>query len=445
MDLVGAKIGMGDQGAQEGDVRGCAFEPERRQGPLGPLQRATEIGRVHDHLGEQRIEVGIGAIARIAIGVDAHARPRRRLERRERPAPRLGRAVGRHGLHVHPKLDRMAARRRLPNAGLVQRRTARQPQLRFHEVDAPHFLGDGVFDLKPRIGLDEAEEVRRRIVDQEFEGAEAAIVHRLRHLDGRVDDLPAHRLGEVGAGRQLDDLLAAALDRAFALAERGDAALSVAHDLNLDVARPGDQTLGIEGAVAEGRLRFGRGAREGLVDLAFLRDDPHATAAAARDRLDDDAGLAMLGKERLHARRVDRTVGARQHRRAVLAGMGASARLVTEQVELLRRGTDEDETRLGAGRREGSVLRQEPVARMHRVAARLPGSRNDTGDVEIGRCATPLERPDFVDPPHVQRGRVVLRMDTYGRNAEFGGGLGDANGDLAAIGDQEFLEHVCVG
>jgi hypothetical protein len=36
-------------------------------------------------------------------------------------------------------------------------------------------------------------------------------------------------------------------------------------------------------------------------------------------------------------------------------------------------------------------------------------------------------------------------MDTHGCDAEFGGGLGDADGDLAAVGDQEFLEHVCVG
>ena len=45
-------------------------------------QRVVEVGRaVHDHLGEQRVEAGIGAVAGIAEGVDPHARPRRRLER----------------------------------------------------------------------------------------------------------------------------------------------------------------------------------------------------------------------------------------------------------------------------------------------------------------------------------------------------------------------------
>ena len=55
----------------------------------------------------------------------------------------------------------MAARRGLLDAGLVERRAARQTQLRLHQIDAPHFLGDGVLDLQARIGLDEAEEVRR--------------------------------------------------------------------------------------------------------------------------------------------------------------------------------------------------------------------------------------------------------------------------------------------
>ncbi len=343
---------MGDQGAQESDVRRRAFEPECGQCPVGALQRAAEIGPANDDLGEQRIEVGIGAIARIAVGIDPDAGTRGRLEGRERATARPGRTVGRHRLHVHAKLDRKSARRRLPNPRLVERRPAGQPQLRLHQIDAPHFLGDGVLDLKARIGLDEAEEVRRRVVDQEFEGPKAAIVHGLRHLHGRLDNLAAHRLGEVWTGRQLDDLLAAALDRAFALAERSDASPAIAHDLHLDVARAGDQSLGIEMTISESRLCLGRGACKGFVYLPLLRHDPHAAPAAARDRLDDDAGLVMLGEEGLHASRVDRTVGARQDRRAVLAGMRPGARLVAEQVELLRRGTDEDEPRLGTRRRE---------------------------------------------------------------------------------------------
>ena len=78
---------------------------------------------------------------------------------------------------------------------------------------------------------------------------------------------------------------------------------------------------------------------------------------------------------------------------------------------------------------------------MDRIAAGLPGRRDHARDVEIGRRALALERDRLVDPPDVQRRGVVLGMDADRGDAEFGGGLGDADGDLAAIGDQEFLEH----
>ena len=97
---------------------------------------------------------------------------------------------------------------------------------------------------------------------------------------------------EAGAGRQLDDLLAAPLQGAFALAQRHDAALAVADDLHLDVA-------GLARSAARHRDRRCRrptcasaeAAREGIGDLAFVRDQPHAAPAAAGDRLERDARL----------------------------------------------------------------------------------------------------------------------------------------------------------
>ena len=145
-----------------------------------------------------------------------------------------------------------------------------------------------------------------RLVDQELEGAEAAVLHGLGHGDGGVDDLLAQRRLEVGAGRQLDDLLAAPLQGAFALAQGHDAALAVADDLHLDVARAADQPLGIEIAVAEGRLGLGRGAREGVGDLALGLDQPHAAPAAAGDGFQRDARLRVLPEERDGAREVGR-------------------------------------------------------------------------------------------------------------------------------------------
>ena len=299
-----------------------------------------------------------------------------------------------------------------------------------------------MLDLKPGIGLDETEEgLLAAGIDQELEGPEAAILHSLGHAYRRRHDLLAQFGGEPRARRHLDNLLVAPLDRAVAFAEGHDPALAVAHDLNLDVARAIDQPLGIERPVAEGGLGFRRAAFEGLGDLALLAHGAHAATAASRNRLDHDPGTGVLGEEGLHRRDVARPVGARQQWCAGLCRVSPCLGLVAEQLELVGSRPHEDQARVGASAREGRILRQEAVAGMDRVAARRLGRRDDAADIEIGGGALSLQGLCFVDPPDVQRGGVVLGIDTDRDDAEFGGGLGDADGDLAAIGDQEFLEH----
>ena len=71
----------------------------------------------------------------------------------------------------------------------------------------------------------------------------------------------AGRFVEQRARRFLDDLLVAALDRAFALAQMDDMAVLVAQHLDLDVARIGDEFLDEDAVVAEGDLGLRARAR----------------------------------------------------------------------------------------------------------------------------------------------------------------------------------------
>jgi hypothetical protein len=68
--------------------------------------------------------------------------------------------------------------------------------------------------------------------------------------------------------RFLDDLLVAALDRAFALAEIDDVAVLVAEHLDLDVAGIDDELLDEHAVVAERGLGLRAGERETFRDLA---------------------------------------------------------------------------------------------------------------------------------------------------------------------------------
>ena len=131
---------MRQQGSQEGDVGGDALDPEfarararrararRRSRPTGcarsPWPAANRSWDWCDSRHSRRCRRA--------------RRARRRLERRERAAGRLGRAVRRHGLHVDPHLDRMAARRGARRPGVRPRSSATGPpatQLRLHQVE----------------------------------------------------------------------------------------------------------------------------------------------------------------------------------------------------------------------------------------------------------------------------------------------------------------------
>ena len=121
--------------------------------------------------------------------------------------------------------------------------------------------------------------------------------------------------------------------------------------------------------------------------------------------------------------------------------MGASTGLVAEQPELSRCRADEGKLGRRTGLGEVGILRKEAVARVDGIAPGCLRRSDHARDVEIGGSAPACERKGLVDPPDVQRARIVLRIQACRGETEFGGGLGDTDGDLAAVGDQEFLEH----
>src|SRR5581483_12061335 len=92
-----------------------------------------------------------------------------------------------------------------------------------------------MLDLDPRVELEEPEVPA---VEDELRGAGALVADRAGEGDrGVAHPRPQLRV-ERGRRRLLQHLLVAPLDRAVALAERGDVAVPVGEDLDLDVPRP---------------------------------------------------------------------------------------------------------------------------------------------------------------------------------------------------------------
>ena len=105
------------------------------------------------------------------------------------------------------------------------------------------------------------------LVEHELDGAGADVADRLAGRDGGGAQLGAQRVVDRRRRRLLDDLLVAALDRAFALEQVHDLAVRVAEDLHLDMARRVDEALEEDGAVAERGRRLPPGARDRLGEV----------------------------------------------------------------------------------------------------------------------------------------------------------------------------------
>ena len=91
---------------------------------------------------------------------------------------------------------------------------------------------------------------------------------------------------------------------------------------------------------------------------------------------------------------------------------------------------------------EAGVLRQEAVARMHRIGAGDGGRREDGGDIEV--AVARRRRADahaLIGQAHMHRRGVGGGMHGDGADAHLLAGAVDAQRDLAAIGDQYLAEH----
>ena len=127
---------------------------------------------------------------------------------------------------------------------------------------------------------------------------------------------------------------------------------------------------------------------------------------------------------------------------ARVPGRAPGVDLRAEAVDHVGRRADECQPRAGARRRQRGVLGEEAVAGVDRVGAARAGGVDDApdGQVALGR----RRRPDV----HGGVGRgdmagvaVGVREDRRGADAERPAGPRDADGDLAAVGDQDAGEH----
>ena len=297
-----------------------------------------------------------------------------------------------------------------------------------------------MLDLQARVHFQEVEVTVA--VDDEFDGAGRGIAHRLRKRTG----LFAHRLAgglvEEGRGRLFDDLLVPALDRAFAFVEVDAIPVLVGQHLNLDVTRLRDELLDEDAVVAEAGRRLVLRGLEALGHLALIPGDPHALAAAAGTGLDHDRIADLAGNPHRLVRIGDQAHVARHggdtgRHRQLLGGD-----LVAHRLNRGGRRADEHHARRLKCCGEVHVFAKKSVTRMHRFG---PGGLDRGHDLvyhDIGlRGGCRADMHGLVRHGNVQRVAVSVGIDRDGLDPHLSRCLDNAAGDLAAVGDQDLLEH----
>jgi hypothetical protein len=214
---------------------------------------------------------------------------------------------------------------------------------------------------------------------------------------------------------------------------------SIAEDLDLDVARPEDRLLEVDGVVAEELLRLAAGALPGARHLVGVGDEAHALAAAAGRRLEHDREADLLGRGDRLVGRLAARAGDDGHARG--GHLVARGRLAAHRAHRRRGRPDERDARALAGLGQRRVLAQEAVAGVDGLGAGLLGGVDDLVDPQVALARG--GRPDgerLVGHADVEGGAVGLGVHGDRADPHLAQRAHDADGDLAAVGYQDFAE-----
>src|SRR5262249_34138290 len=298
-----------------------------------------------------------------------------------------------------------------------------------------------MLDLQARIHFQEIEALV--LAGDELHRAGAVVTDGLGQRHRLIAHLLACLVIQKRRRRLLDDLLIAALDGTFALAEMDDIAVLVAKHLDFDVPRIGNEFLDKHPIVTETGFRFRASARKIFLNLGLAVGDAHALAAAAGRSLDHHRITDLLGDGDGAFFVFDHAEMAGNRRDLGTRGCFLRLDLVAHRGDRFGIGPDEHDAGFGQRGCEGFPFGKKAIARMDRRRAAGLGGRDDLFDVEIAlRSGRRTDGDRFIGHLDMERIAIGVRINCDRRNTHATRRLDDPAGDLAAIGNQDSLEHV---
>ena len=204
-----------------------------------------------------------------------------------------------------------------------------------------------------------------------------------------------------------------------------------------------DELLEVDLVIAECGLRFTTCRRHLVQQTGLLFDDAHPATATTPARLQHQRETDFIGetqdlrivvRQRIR-RRHDRHVGSYRKR--------SRFDLVAEPLHGLRCRTDKGDAGLRAHACEVGILREESVTRMDCIGAGVLSDPDDVLHIQIRRYRA-LALADQIRLAGVEamQGQAILgRIDADGWNVQLTGRAKHADRNLAAIGDEDLVEH----
>ena len=285
------KTRVSQQRGLERNVAGDAPDHEAIE-CLAHLGNGVEpVASVHDQFGNHRVIVHGNLAAVLHAGVHPH------------PLPLAG-VGGEHGLgrrlkaHQTPGGWQKVAKRVLgidtafDGPALAfdlvlrqgQRLARSDPNHQLHQVQPGDALGHRVLHLQTGVHLQKVKALV--LADHKLHRASTLVIDRLGQGHGLLAHGLAGGVADEGAGRLLDHLLMAALDRALALVQVQHVALAVANELDLDVTRLLDKFFNEHPVVAEAVAGLIAATGEAFQSLLVVPGHAQALATPAGTGLD---------------------------------------------------------------------------------------------------------------------------------------------------------------
>ncbi len=246
---------------------------------------------------------------------------------------------------------------------------------------------------------------------------------------------------EARRGALLDQLLVAALHRALTLAKRKHMALLIGHNLHLDVVRRRDKLLHVALAVAKNGLALGTRLDKRLCRIFHALDLANAATATTGTRLNKHGAANALGLGRCLLGAFEQ-IAARNDGHARRGSRSTCGVLVAHAVDYLGRRTDKRQAILVAVAHEARLLGKEAITGMNCLSSRLYGTGEHGIVVEVALGKTrAADAICLVGKLHVQRVRIGRGVDGDGLDAHIAARADNTDRDLAAVGDEHFVEH----